>query len=126
YAGRFFNFGADVLKDSLCRDLGKLDSAQNGFVAFPRGLEDRYFQGLTAERRVVVSKRRGFEQYGWEKEAGAYNEPLDTMNQAETAATKWGVRGLPDAIWARRETERETPPPASAQGDIEDLFAAPV
>lgn len=125
YVGRFFNFGADIFKDSLYRDLKKTDPAANGYVAFPRGLEDSYFQGLTAERRVVVSSHHGFERFGWVKEPGAYNEPLDTMNQAEAAATKWGVRGLPDQIWDRLEQERETPP-APVQGDIEDLLGAPL
>ena len=32
------------------------------------------------------------------------------------------VRGLPDETWHRLERERETPPPESAQGDLEDLL----
>jgi phage terminase large subunit GpA-like protein len=47
------------------------------------------------------------------------NECLDTMNQAEAAAILWGVRSLPEAVWDRLETERETPP-AEAQLDLED------
>lgn len=122
WAGRFFNFAASVLKMALYRDLAKDDPLAKGFVSLPSGLEDDYFQELTAERRQPF-KRHGFTLYRWVKDPAQANEALDTMNQAETAATKWGVRSLPDETWNRLERERETPPPESAQTDIEDLLA---
>lgn len=125
YAGRFFNFGASVLKMALYRDLPKTDPLVRGFVAFPSGLDDEYFRQLTAERRQP-EKRHGFTVYRWVKDPTQANEALDTMLQAETAANNWGIRGLPDAIWDRLERERETAPPADAQGDLEELLAAPI
>jgi phage terminase large subunit GpA-like protein len=121
WAGRFFNFGASVLKMSLYRDLAKEDALARGYVSFPRGLEDEYFRQLTAERRTP-EKRHGFTVYRWTKDAQQANEALDTLLQAETAANNYGIRGLPDAIWARLEHERETPL-SPQQGDLEDLMA---
>ncbi len=121
WAGRFFNFGASVLKMALYRDLAKEDPLVKGFVAFPRGLDDEYFRQLTAEYRKAA-RRNGFDVYRWEKDPGQANEALDTMNQAETAANNFGIRGLPDAIWLRLEQEREIPL-QPAQGDLEDLIA---
>lgn len=121
WAGRFFNFGASVLKMALYRDLAKEDPLAKGFVAFPSGLEDEYFRQLTAEYRKAYKRRDGFAVFKWEKDPGQANEALDTMNQAETAANNWGVRGLPDEIWNKREAELEAPL-VPEQGDLEDLF----
>ena len=123
WAGRFFNFAASVLKMALYRDLAKDDPLQSGFVSFPRGLEDEYYRELTAERRQPL-KRHGFTLWRWVKDPAQANEALDTMNQAETAATRFGVRSLPDETWNRLERERETPPPESAQLDLEDMLGA--
>lgn len=122
WAGRFFNVNVSIMKMALYRDLAKPDPMEKGFVAFPTGLDDAYYQELTAERRKPV-KKHGFTAWRWEKDPAQANEGLDTMNQAETAATKFGVRSLPDETWNRLERERETPPPESAQGDLEDLLA---
>jgi phage terminase large subunit GpA-like protein len=121
YAKRFYNFGTSVLKMALYRNLAKDDPLAHGYVAFPRGLDDEYFRQLTAERRTP-EKRHGFVVYRWTKDETQANEGLDTMLQAEAAAIKYGVRGLPEAIWARLEAERETPPPESQP----ELFDAPL
>jgi len=124
YSRRFYNINVSVLKMALYRNVAKADPLERGFVGFPRGMEDDYYRQLTAERRVPKKKKDGFTEYKWEKDAAQANEGLDTMNQAEAAAIKYGVRGLPDAIWQRLEQERETPAP-DAQMDFEDgLFAA--
>lgn len=120
WARRFFNFGASILKLALYRDLAKEDPQQKGYVGLPRGLDDEYFRQLTCEVRKPV-RRFGFTTFIWSQPPGQPNEALDTMNQAETAANHYGLRGLPDAIWLRLEQERETPPP-QAQGDLEDLL----
>ena len=106
---------------ALYRNLAKEDPLAQGFVAFPRGLDDEYFRQLTAERRTP-EKRHGFVVYRWTKDETQANEGLDTMLQAEAAAIKYGVRGLPEAIWARLEAERETPVPESQP----ELFDAPL
>jgi phage terminase large subunit GpA-like protein len=120
---RFYTLGVSVLKMALYRDLGKDDPLANGFVAFPSGLEDEYFQELTAERRVA-KKRHGFEVYRWEKDDRQDNEALDTFIQATGAAIKFGVYGFSDITWMKFEAERETPSKA-AQGDLEDLIGLP-
>lgn len=123
WAGRFYNFNASIMKMALYRDLAKEDPLERGGVAFPSGLEESYFQELTAEHRKPV-KKHGFTTWRWEKDPAQANEALDTMNQAEAAATKYGVRSLPDQTWNRLEADRETPPPEAAQGDLEDLINA--
>jgi hypothetical protein len=45
------------------------------------------------------------------------------MNQAETAANNFGIRGLPDAIWLQLEQAREVPL-APEQTDLEDFMSA--
>jgi phage terminase large subunit GpA-like protein len=126
YAKRFFNFGTSVLKMALYRNLAKEDALAQGHVAFPSGLDDEYFRQLTAERRTP-EKRHGFVVYRWTKDETQANEGLDTMLQAEAAAIKYGVRGLPEAIWARLEAERETPP-RDAQRELFDapMFVDPI
>jgi phage terminase large subunit GpA-like protein len=121
YAKRFYNFGTSVLKMALYRNLAKEDALAQGYVAFPRGLDDEYFRQLTAERRTP-EKRHGLVVYRWTKDETQANEGLDTMLQAEAAAIKYGVRGLPEAIWARLEAERETPQPDAQP----ELFDAPL
>jgi phage terminase large subunit GpA-like protein len=125
YSKRFYNFGTSVVKMALYRNLTKEDPLSQGHVAFPSGLDDEYFRQLTAERRTP-EKRHGFIVYRWTKDETQANEGLDTMMYAEAAAVKYGVRGLPDAIWARFEAERETPP-KDLQPELFDvpLFATP-
>ena len=96
---------------SLYRDLQKDDPEQPGFVSFPSGLDDEYFQELVSERRTPV-KRNGFTVYRWTKDDRQDNEALDTMVIATGAALKHGVYGLADTGWARLEAERSRPPPA--------------
>lgn len=126
YAKRFYNFGTSVVKMALYRNLAKEDPLAQGFIAFPSGLDDEYFRQLTAERRTP-EKRHGFIVYRWTKDDTQANEGLDTALYAEAAAIKYGVRGLPDAIWARIEAERETPP-RDAQPGLFDMprFVDPI
>jgi phage terminase large subunit GpA-like protein len=122
YASRFYNFNASIMKMGLYRDLAKEDPLADGYVSFPQGLDDEYFRQLTAERRTP-EKRHGFTVYRWTKDASQANEALDTMNQAEAASIRFGVRGMPDQVWTNYELERETAR-APAQGDLEDLLLA--
>ena len=66
YSRRFFNVGANTLKWSLYKDLAKDLPDAPGFVSFPTGLPDRYFQELVSEQRVA-SKRMGQIVWRWEK-----------------------------------------------------------
>lgn len=124
YRTRFFNFASSVLKMALYRLLSKTDPLERGYIGFPTGLEDDYFEQLTSERRVNVKSKTGFDVWKWVKDAAQANEDLDTMNQAETAAIKLGIRAFTDAHWDRYEAERETPE-KGRQLDLEDLMGAP-
>lgn len=121
YSSKFFNFGTSILKLALYRNLAKADPLARGYVGLPRGLEDEYFRGLTAEtRKETKDKKTGFPRYAWVKDPNQANEPLDTRLQAEAAAIKLGIRSFQDATWDKLEAERETPPQA-AQGDLLEL-----
>ncbi|MFZ3352255.1 MAG: terminase gpA endonuclease subunit [Xanthobacteraceae bacterium] len=121
YSKRFYNLGTSALKMGLYRDLAKDDPLTSGYVEFPSGLDDEYFQELTAERRAPV-KRNGFTVFRWIKDDRQDNEALDTFVQATGAAIKYGVFGLSDKGWERIAAEREST--ASVQGDLEDLLSA--
>jgi phage terminase large subunit GpA-like protein len=93
---------------SLYRDLQKDDPTARGFVSFPSGLGDDYFQELTSERRTAV-KRDGFTVYRWIKDDRQDNEALDTLIIATGAAIRSGVYGLSDRGWDTLRSQREAP-----------------
>jgi phage terminase large subunit GpA-like protein len=109
YSKRFYNLGVSTLKMSLYRDLQKDDEASPGYVSFPSGLGDDYYQELTAERRTAV-KRHGFTVYRWTKDDRQDNESLDTFVIATGAALRYGVNGLSDRSWAKLADERGKTP----------------
>lgn len=123
WSKRFYNFAASVLKMALYRNLAKTDPMERGFVGLPRDMEDEYFQELTAERRIPKRSKEGFVTYKWEKDPAQRNEALDTMNQAEAAAIKYGVRRMPDSAWDQIEAVRDKPP-ETGQLDLEDWTEA--
>ena len=123
YGHRFWNFNASALKMGLYRSLTKTDPTERSYIGFPRGLEDGFFQQLTAERRVGKTAN-GFTTYRWEKDADQPNEVLDMMNLAEVAAIKIRVRTMNDARWDEYEA-RAVKRPDSQQGDLEDLLISP-
>lgn len=124
YSRRFYNFNGSVFKMALYANLRKLDPLEPGYVGLPRGLEDEYYRQLTAERRVEKVLRSGFKAYVWEKDKAQANEGLDTMNQAEAAALRFGVRSMTEGMWDKLEAEREIAPP-ERQLDLEELPLAP-
>ncbi|MEP0234347.1 terminase gpA endonuclease subunit [Roseibium sp.] len=124
YSKRFYSFNASVMKMALYRNCKKEDPLAAGYVAFPSGLDDEFYRQLTAERRVAEKNKQGFDVYRWKKDPTQANEVLDTMNQAEAAAIRFGIRDMPEALWDRYEAERESYP-TDAQGDLEDLFNQP-
>lgn len=114
YSHRFFNIGVNTFKMFLYKDLAKDDPTVPGYIAFPTGLPDSYFQELVSERRVAV-KRMGQIVYKWEKPDKASNEMLDTFVYASAAAIKHGVNWIADTGWAklRDQLESPSPPPAA-------------
>ncbi|MFT0892944.1 phage terminase large subunit family protein [Pseudochelatococcus sp. G4_1912] len=122
---RFYNINQAVFKMGLYRNLMREDPLAKGYVGFPAGLEDSYFHELTAERRKPIRQRDGFIKYLWTKvDPNQRNEMLDTMVQAEAAATKFGIRDMLDTRWDRLEAEREAPL-QEAQLDLEDQLFLP-
>jgi phage terminase large subunit GpA-like protein len=125
YAGRFYNVGVDPLKLGLYRLLAVTDPLQRGWIGIPAGLDDEWFQQLTAEKRLPVTNRRtGFTVYRWVKPKDARNEALDLMVYAEALALRLGWRSNPDAYWDRLAGEREVVQ-SSTQLDLEDVLASP-
>ncbi|MEW4461897.1 terminase gpA endonuclease subunit [Roseibium algicola] len=124
WSKRFYSFNASVMKMALYRNCRKEDPLAAGYIAFPTGLDDEYYRQVTAERRVSKKNKDGFDVYNWEKDPKQANEALDTMNQAEAAALRFGVRDMPELLWDKYEAERETFP-KEAQGDFEDLLSQP-
>jgi phage terminase large subunit GpA-like protein len=134
---RFYNLGVSGLKMSLYRDLMKTDPNERGYVSFPSGLSDDFFQQLTAERRVPI-KNHGFTVYRWEKDARQANEMLDCMIIATGAAIKAGVYSLSDRGWENLRSQREAfaqrvpmppaPTPAPDTGGVvpEEAVTAPI
>jgi phage terminase large subunit GpA-like protein len=110
---RFYHLGVSGLKMSLYRDLQKDDPTARGFVSFPSGLGDDYFQELTSERRTAV-KNHGFTVYRWIKDDRQDNEALDTAIIATGAALRFGVYSLSDHSWNALRSQREIPSPATA------------
>lgn len=109
-SNRFYNIGVSTLKLALYRDLAKDDPAAPGYISFPKGLEDRFFQELVSETRVAT-KRLGQIIWRWEKPDRQANEMLDGFIYASAAAIKHGVNWISDHGWARLEAELESPGP---------------
>ncbi len=124
YLGRFFNVGVDALKSAFYKFLRVIDPDARGYVSFPAGLEDDYFEQATAEKRTPMVNRRGFTVYQWIKPRALRNEQLDCMVYGEALAGKLGWRTRTPAQWAALEAEREIAAarPASNQ---RDMFAEP-
>lgn len=123
-AHRFYNVGTSAFKLQIYHNVVKEDPEGAGYVAFPQGLPDTYYQGLTAEsRKRHVNKRTGFAEYLWEKDFER-NEPLDTMVYASAAFYRLMGEPPRDADWDAYELAREIPAP-EVQGDFEDLLGKP-
>jgi phage terminase large subunit GpA-like protein len=114
-SNRFFNIGVNQFKMSLYRDLAKDDPAQPGYIAFPSGCEDRLFQEIMGETRVL-HKRMGQVFYRWEKVAAHQaTEMLDALVYASAAGLKHGVNAISDRGWEQLEAKFESAPhPAPA------------
>lgn len=120
YQGRFFNVGVDPLKAAFYKFLRVAEADARGYVDFPAGLEEDYYEQATAEKRIAAVNRRGFTVHQWIKPRGRRNEQLDCMVYGEALAGRLGWRTLKPADWAKLEVEREVAvaKPAGAQRDM--------
>jgi phage terminase large subunit GpA-like protein len=116
YQNRFFNVGVNDLKGTLYKLLRVANPNERGYIDFPAGLEDDYYEQLTAEKRVAVADRRGFENYIWTKAPNARNEQLDVMNYGAALAGMLGWRTNTPATWdiIEKQVIGAPPPPAPA------------
>lgn len=102
---RFYNLGVSGLKATLYKALEKTDPHQRGYCGYPQGLDDDFYQQLTAERRVPKRRPDGSTVWRWMKDPSQANEVLDTELIAEGAAIRCGWRGLTDEIADRLYAE---------------------
>ena len=123
YAKRFYNVGVNSFKFSLYKDLAKDSPEAPGYISFPTGLPDSYFQELVVERRVA-HKRLGAAVYHWEKPDRAPNHAMDTFVYASAAAIKYGVNAISDQGWAKRRALLETPPDPDKPGEDKTPLAS--
>lgn len=84
-----FGIGVDVGKDTIASRLKVRFEYEPGFCHFPmeadKGYDERFFRGITSERRSV-RYLRGKAVINWEKRSfGARNEPFDIRNYATAA-----------------------------------------
>jgi phage terminase large subunit GpA-like protein len=84
-----FIIGVDAGKDTISSNLTVLEPGNPGYCHFPietdRGYDEAYFDGLTAEHRVL-RYTKGQPSIHWEKKkSGARNEPFDLRNYATAA-----------------------------------------
>jgi len=107
YQGRFFNVGVSGLKGGLYKMLRIATPGQRGYVDFPAGLEDDFFEQLTAEKRTPRIDRKGFTVYEWTKPRSARNEQLDVAVYSEALAGQLGWRTRTAAQWDQLAAERE-------------------
>jgi phage terminase large subunit GpA-like protein len=85
---RLITLGVDTGKEEIVNRLlvGKVGPGYCHFPMLPngepaRGYDQEYFNGLTAERRIVKAKH-GFRTYIWIKRLSQRNEPFDCRNYA--------------------------------------------
>jgi len=85
---RLQTLGVDSGKEEIVNRL-MVDKPGQGYCHFPKadndepvsGYDEAYFEGLTAEQRVVKAKH-GFRTYMWVKRLSRRNEPFDCRNYA--------------------------------------------
>jgi phage terminase large subunit GpA-like protein len=90
--------GVDTGKDDVVARLA-VKEAGAGFVHFPRGtaydamnsyecvrgFDERFFAGLTAEKKIRTKDAKGFYKFNWVKVSNTPNEPFDTFVYATAA-----------------------------------------
>lgn len=91
-AATVFTLGVDTGKDELSARL-RVTEPGPGYCHFPkgeqgesvRGFDERFFLGLTSEKKIAVPTAGGFRKYVWQLLPNRENEPLDCLNYAGAA-----------------------------------------
>jgi phage terminase large subunit GpA-like protein len=84
YPTYVFQLGVDSAKELIYANL-KIEEAGPGYIHFPDDVTDKYFDGLTAEKRVI-RHAQGLPKMQWVLPSGKRNEPLDCF--------VYGIAGL--------------------------------
>lgn len=87
--GKVWPMGVDTAKEQVYKQL-EIAEPGPGYMHFPAGLPDEYYEGLTAEK-LVRKRRRGVDTIEWVKVRDR-NEPLDLEVMCRAAAQFAGVQ----------------------------------
>ncbi|MEM1375884.1 MAG: terminase gpA endonuclease subunit, partial [Pseudomonadota bacterium] len=121
YGKRFYNLDVGVLKVRLYRDVARQDRDEPGYVHFPRGFEQDFFEQLVAENRIAKIDKTGNRYFAWDLPNGKRNEMLDCANYAFAAFIRMGGLGFTTETWDKLEAERNVVPD-HPQRDFEELL----
>ncbi|GAK06047.1 phage terminase, large subunit [Geomicrobium sp. JCM 19037] len=88
YKAALFTLGVDSGKETVINRLKVDHEGSPGYCHFPvneeTGYDASYFEGITAEKRVV-KYYKGRPKVEWQKKSSVPNEPLDLRNYATAA-----------------------------------------
>lgn len=121
---RFYNVGVSGLKVSLYQQLRKADPLARGYCGYPKGLNEEFYQQLTAEVRVTETDRWGYPRSVWKLPSGMRNEVLDTEIYAEAAAIHRHWTTFTPDQWDRLRAEREKPNDDASPDLFDDIGRA--
>ena len=111
---QLYAVGTDTAKELVYRRLN-LEEPGPGYMHWPLGLPDEYFNQLTAEKLKRKLTAAGYEKAVWEKDGTQRNEALDLEVYAYATALHAGIQRanwdrLEQLLLARLAREEETPP----------------
>jgi phage terminase large subunit GpA-like protein len=120
YAGRkiprglmLWHVGSSVLKEQFYSWLGlkkPTDEAQIAGAKFPSGychfpmFDEEYFKQITAEQKLIITNKRGFEVYSWEK-TRKDNHYLDCRIYARAGSVMLQIDRMREEDWDLREAK---------------------
>jgi phage terminase large subunit GpA-like protein len=110
---RLWPVGVDTIKGIVYSRL-RLRNHGAGYVHFPIGLDEEYYQQLTAER-LRTKFEKGFAKQEWIK-IRARNEALDTLVYAYAAAVAIGVARID---WNKLRSALTPPEPVPVEVEVE-------
>lgn len=95
--------GTHAAKDEIFSRL-QFKKPGPGYIHFSRDLDQRYYDGLTAEVKRRKYTRKGLEMYWAPRTQGARNEPLDTLVYALWCCERMGYSGFSERQWQLKES----------------------
>lgn len=122
YLIKLYTVGVDTAKELLLMSRIKIHAVGKGFCHWNRTYSEAYFEGLTAERRVVRYKA-GRPTHVWELAKGKRNEPLDIRvnSLALLSLLRPNFEALAEQL---KPPDPDAPPPAPPAKKDDDEKAA--